>query len=164
MSCLPVGDDTILEEFLKQHPIVIRRLQEVGWSEGRRVDTSEFISFLRKLRLPVNPLARQAMENLAGLRLDLPEGGTSWLSFDPREAVFTTEYVSRVENIVNANDLTPIGAGGGYVVLVSAEGQAFLLQDEWLCLIGFDTIGDLLYFAFTGNQTVCHEFALDEST
>lgn len=151
----------ILEDYFTQHPIVTRKLRECGWSEDRYVNTAQQVDFLSKLHININPLARAAMRNLCGLQIELPNGGISRLIFDPVAAVFSRDYVNRVERIVDCTGLTPIGAGGGYVILLAPHGQAFLLQDEWLCLIGFETLGDLIYFAITGNQTVCHDFVVD---
>lgn len=151
--------DYQIQDVLKQHPLVVRRLLEAGWSENRSVNISEQVAFLQKFGFPINALARQAMRNLGGLCFQLPEeGGICRVVFDPREGILAPDYLARVEEVVGTKDLTLIGAGGGYLILLAPDGQAFLLQDEWLALIGFETLGDLLYFAISGNQTVCHDY------
>lgn len=150
-----------IRDVLKQHPLVVRQLVGAGWSEDRSVNIGEQVAFLQKFGFSINGLARQAMRNLGGLSFELPNGGIARVMFDPREGVFAPDYVARVEEEVGVSGLTLIGAGGGYLILLAANGQAFLLQDEWLALIGFETLGDLLYFAISGNQTVCHDYPCD---
>lgn len=150
-----------IQDVLKQHPLVIKKLLESGWSEDRSVNITEQITFLQKFGFSINALARQAMRNLAGLSFQMREGGIARVCFDPAEGVFEQDYIARAEEMVGITNLTLIGAGGGYLILLAPDGQAFLLQDKWSALIGFETLGDLLYFAVSNNDTVCHDYPLD---
>lgn len=142
---------------------VAQRLRDAGWSESRQVDVADATRYLSEHGFRVHPFAVAAFGNLGGLEFDLPEGGISWLAFDTRGAArfLTPEGVARAEEIVGET-LSPIGHGGGYAVLLAPSGRAYLLHDEWLCLIGCPTLNGLLHTIFTGDRTGCEDFPLGE--
>ncbi|MGL6095841.1 MAG: SUKH-3 domain-containing protein, partial [Fimbriiglobus sp.] len=142
---------------------VAQRLRDAGWNESRQVDVAETTQFLFKHGYQVHPLAAAALRNLGGLEFNLPEGGISWLTFNTAgEAGFVTrEGVAMTQGIVGEG-LTPIAHGGGYVILLTPSGRAYLLQDDWFCLIGCSTLNGLLHTIFTGDQTGCEDYPLGE--
>ena len=142
---------------------VVQRLRDAGWSESRQVDVTDATQYLTKHGFRVHPLVVEAYGNLGGLEFDLPEGGISWLAFDMRGAArfLTPEGVARAEEIVG-EALSPVGHGGGYALLLAPSGRAYLLQDEWLCLIGCPTLTGLLHTIFTGDRAGCEDFQLTE--
>jgi hypothetical protein len=136
-------------------------LTSQGWTTSRSVDCSEALKFLAKFDFIVVPAAETALRNLFGLQFELSAGSISRLVFDPRQAVFSPDYVSRVAEFAG-EPVTLIGAGGGYLVMMTQTNRAFLLQDEWFCLLGFESLSHLLRFAFFDDRSVAEELYMLE--
>lgn len=163
-------EELMLEDYLHQHPLVMTRLQAAGWWEDRAVDINKQIAFLTELKFQINPIARDVMRNLKGLRIpsvfDTQNRGESkfpvlGLGFDPRAAVINRDRIYKVEELLGLA-LTPVGTAGSNAVLVSSDGQTFMVEDLSDVVLAFETIGDFLYFAFSKNNTVCHEVFLNK--
>jgi hypothetical protein len=148
---------------LKFTGAVTSYLRAAGWSETRWTDVTESMQYLVERGYSVHSFAEEALVNLSGLEFDLPDGGISWLAFDTRGAIrfITLKDKARVERLVGES-ISPIGHGGGFVLFLAPSGRAFLLQDEWFCLIRFRSLNDLLHFVFTADQSTCEEIPLGD--
>jgi hypothetical protein len=137
---------------------VAGRLRNAGWSEFRHVESRQVIEYFTKKGFAVHPLAQQVLNNLGGVRFDLPNGGIGSLTFGAPEAVrfLTTQGIARIQELVG-EPLSPVGHGGGYSLLLSPTGAAYLLHDEWFCLIKSETLDEMLFCVFTGDRENCKD-------
>jgi hypothetical protein len=125
MDELRVSEDTLL------------MLRRFGWHEDRSINCDAAIAFARSQGIEVSETASEFLRSFSGIRLyPPPDGGLSWVLFDIVEAwkCFTFEELLKLEAIVSKR-LCPIGFGGRWILLISADAEVFFLQDEWLTLL-----------------------------
>jgi hypothetical protein len=113
-------------------PTVLLVLRAAGWNEGRRVDTHDAESFLRRWGFTINPAACAVLREFLGLACHAPDTG-SWLHFDVEESIrcMIAERIPALGRITG-EPLCPVGCGNGGMWLVAPSGEVVWLQDEWL--------------------------------
>ena len=114
-----------------------------GWHEGRRVDVSEVIAFLKSKGVDPNTTATAFLQTFAGLRLHLPNGGLSAVAFDVHEVMNFLENgeLAELASLVGQS-LCPVGLGGRFLLFIASSGQVVFLHDEWLMYLRAKDVHD----------------------
>ncbi|HEV8002434.1 MAG TPA: SUKH-3 domain-containing protein [Planctomycetaceae bacterium] len=108
-------------------------LRAHGWHDGRQVETESEIAFLRSKGFTASPIAADFLKEFNGLELQLPKGGLNWVKFDLYEELqWVDEGELRYLEALVKQPLSPVGAGGRFLMFITPAGEMIFLHDEWL--------------------------------
>jgi hypothetical protein len=118
-------------------PSTLALLIQSGWSESRRVNTSEFEEALAEAGYKVHPILQDFLSRFGGLSVLHPHayvnGVQDEFNFVVQNAIDSVDW----ENVKGASDqinssLCPIGecSSGAMTLLMSTDGKVFAFYDD----------------------------------
>jgi SUKH-3 immunity protein len=127
-----------------QHPVVRAALEEAGWTDEYRYDTTTLRIALQAEGFSVVAPAVEALTALGGLRVRPPRRadaafGSGEIVFDPLFAASGEAARIRQRELQLSTALSPIGEWmGEYVLLVAADGAVFAETTFEMLRVGSD--------------------------
>ncbi len=125
-------------------------LRSGGWAEGRQVDLKPIAAFLSSRGFQLNAVAAEFLAEYHGLKLE-PSNRRAFsvVQFDVFEEVAWLQDDDKpfLEGIAGAS-ACPIGLATMAWLFATADGELFVLNDQWLQYTVLPSIGDGLDWLF----------------